>query len=172
MMHYIIVLIYVGIYLVSTVEALNRAFHTVTRRLLPSFGVSGNYGGIAHAGILVSDVIESVEFYRKAFDFEDVSHMRNKSLPFDGAFLAVGGTSQIHLMCLPNPDPTVGRPEHGGRDRHVSITCLPGTVERLVRTLSGLSHPYTMSKSGRAALFTRDLDGNALEFMEVGDLVN
>lgn len=27
----------------------------------------------------------------------------------------------IHLMELPNPDPMEGRPEHGGRDRHVCV---------------------------------------------------
>jgi hypothetical protein len=31
-------------------------------------------------------------------------------------------TLQVHLMELPNPDPTTGRPEHGGRDRHAAIS--------------------------------------------------
>lgn len=31
------------------------------------------------------------------------------------------GPEMIHLMELPNPDPMEGRPEHGGRDRHVCI---------------------------------------------------
>ena len=30
--------------------------------------------------------------------------------------------------------------------------------------------PFTMSKSGRAALFCRDPDGNAFEFLETPDL--
>jgi glyoxylase I family protein len=38
-----------------------------------------------------------------------------------GAFVR-GGAQQIHLMELPNPDPTTGRPQHGGRDRHVAFT--------------------------------------------------
>lgn len=31
------------------------------------------------------------------------------------------GPEMIHLMELPNPDPLEGRPDHGGRDRHVCI---------------------------------------------------
>ncbi len=31
------------------------------------------------------------------------------------------GPEMIHLMELPNPDPMEGRPEHGGRDRHVCV---------------------------------------------------
>ena len=41
-------------------------------------------------------------------------------LPYKGAWLWVGG-EMIHLMELPNPDPMNGRPEHGGRDRHVCL---------------------------------------------------
>ena len=41
-------------------------------------------------------------------------------LPYKGAWLWVGG-EMIHLMELPNPDPMDGRPEHGGRDRHVCL---------------------------------------------------
>jgi hypothetical protein len=32
--------------------------------------------------------------------------------------------------------------------------------------LKDFDHPFTMSASGRRAVFTRDPDGNALEFME------
>ncbi len=35
--------------------------------------------------------------------------------------------TQIHLMELPNPDPTAPeqRPEHGGRDRHICVGAQP-----------------------------------------------
>jgi glyoxylase I family protein len=127
-----------------------------------------DYGSIAHAGLLVADVKKSIDFYVTAFAFEDVTHLRNPELPFEGAFLAIG-KSQLHLMKLPNPDAGVLRPEHGGRDRHFAISCRPGTVKKLQKRLGNLNHPYTMSRSGRAALFCRDLDANALEFMEVDD---
>lgn len=44
----------------------------------------------------------------------------DEKLPYKGAWLWVGG-EMIHLMELPNPDPEDGRPEHGGRDRHVCL---------------------------------------------------
>jgi glyoxylase I family protein len=74
------------------------------------------------------------------------------------------GSSQIHLMELPNPDPTEGRPVHGGRDRHVAITI--NNIDILKEKLDLHNIPSTMSQSGRRALFCRDLDGNAFEFME------
>ena len=66
-------------------------------------------------------------------------------------------------MELPNPDPVDGRPEHGGRDRHVAFTI--ADLQPLKGRLDGAGVTYTMSKSGRAALFCRDLDGNAFEVM-------
>lgn len=74
---------------------------------------------------------------------------------------AVCARPQIHLMELPNPDPVDGRPEHGGRDRHVAFTIQD--LGPLKGRLDGAGITYTMSKSGRAALFCRDLDGNAFE---------
>lgn len=67
-------------------------------------------------------------------------------------------------MELPNPDPTKGRPEHGGRDRHVAFTI--ANIEPLIARLEEKGVGFTMSKSGRRAVFCRDPDGNALEFME------
>jgi len=84
-------------------------------------------------------------------------------LPFPGAWLQIG-QQQIHLLELDNPDPTTGRPAHGGRDRHVAMHC--SSVDALKEALEVASIPYTVSISGRKALFCRDRDGNALEFIE------
>ena len=49
------------------------------------------------------------------FDCIDVTQeQRPTTLPFKGAFLQFG-KNQVHLMELPNMDPTSGRPQHGGR---------------------------------------------------------
>lgn len=120
------------------------------------------YGGIAHAGILVSNTKAALEFYLGTLGFEDDTHLR-PNLPFPGAFVR-GGAQQIHLMELPNPDPTTGRPEHGGRDRHVAFTV--ESIDPLMARLQEQGVGFTMSKSGRRAVFCRDPDGNALEFME------
>jgi glyoxylase I family protein len=67
-------------------------------------------------------------------------------------------------MELANPDPTTGRPEHGGRDRHLAVSV--SSIDIIKERLERIKHHYTMSNSGRRALFCRDLDGNAFEFME------
>ena len=126
------------------------------------------YGGIQHVGILVSDLPNSLEFYLNTLGMQDDTQLRNPKLPFAGAFVRAGNT-QIHLMVgntggVPLPSFSSGRPEHGGRDYHVALAVNALAPIREALTARGI--PYTMSKSGRAALFCRDPDGNALEFME------
>lgn len=102
----------------------------------------------------------------------------------------------IHLMELPNPDPLTGRPEHGGHDRHTCVEIRDVSklkaildeagkhffphlmkfisyVNDFERNVDGLlciiftaGIPYTLSKSGRPAIFFRDPDENALEFAQ------
>jgi glyoxylase I family protein len=71
---------------------------------------------------------------------------------------------QIHLLELPNPDPVEGRPSHGGRDRHIAFSIV--SVAELKSRLQQNQVEFTESRSGRAAIFCRDPDGNALEFIE------
>jgi glyoxylase I family protein len=73
----------------------------------------------------------------------------------------------IHLMELPNPDPSdaAARPAHGGRDRHFCIGVRD--LAPLVKVLDGAGVGYTMSKSGRPALFFRDPDANVMEAVEI-----
>jgi catechol 2,3-dioxygenase-like lactoylglutathione lyase family enzyme len=72
----------------------------------------------------------------------------------------------IHLMEVPNPDPTdlAARPAHGGRDRHACFGV--DSVSALKIALSAANVSFTASASGRAALFFRDPDGNTLECAE------
>ena len=126
------------------------------------------YGTLQHCGVLVSDVARSMEFYLNVFDFVDESHLRPTSLPYPGAFLNIAGNFQIHLMQLPSMDPKEGRPEHGGRDRHIAVTV--NNIDIIKERLATRGLPFTMSQSGRRALFCRDPDGNAYEFMEMADL--
>jgi len=118
---------------------------------------------IAHASFLVADVQRSLEFYCGILQ---VKHNQNRpNFPFDGAWLDLNEQGQqLHLMKLPNPDSMEGRPEHGGKDRHVALMVdnLAELAQRLETAGIKLSH----SKSGRAAFFCRDPDGNALEFSE------
>ena len=115
---------------------------------------------IHHASIIVSETENALAFYR---DLLGIEQCERPDLGFPGAWLQIG-EQQIHLLELPNPDPVTGRPEHGGRDRHLalSVTGLDSIVEKL----EGQGVPYTLSKSGRKALFCRDPDGNAVELIE------
>ncbi len=119
------------------------------------------YLGIAHASLLVADTERALAFYRDVLGVRVLPDRPNLGYP--GAWLAIG-TQQIHLLELPNPDPTSGRPAHGGRDRHTAIQV--HDIKPLKAALDGVGIGYTLSRSGRAALFCRDPDGNALEFIQ------
>lgn len=118
------------------------------------------YLGLRHASLLVADLAQALAFY---CDVLGMGRVPRPAMDYDGAWLDAGG-QQLHLLALPNPDPVSGRPAHGGRDRHVAIAVRDLTVLR--RRLEAAGVPFRLSRSGRAALFCRDPDGNALEFIE------
>ncbi len=123
-----------------------------------------NIYSIAHVSLVVADAERSLAFYRDLLGLE-VDPSR-PDLGYPGAWLKVA-EQEIHLLELPNPDPATGRPSHGGRDRHVALHVR--ALAALKSKLSSANIPFTMSRSGRPALFCRDPDGNALEFIETND---
>lgn len=116
---------------------------------------------ILHASFIVADTERALEFYQQILGL-DIDPNR-PDLGYPGAWLNIGD-GQIHLLELPNPDPITGRPEHGGRDRHLAMQV--DSVVDLKQILDAAGIVCTQSKSGRQALFCRDPDGNALEFIE------
>jgi len=117
--------------------------------------------GIHHSSVIVKNTPRSVKFYSQILGLE-VDHSR-PDIGYPGAWLTVG-QQQIHLLELDNPDPVNNRPAHGGRDRHVAL--LSDNLNELMIRLEQNSIAYTLSKSGRKALFCRDPDGNAVEVIE------
>jgi glyoxylase I family protein len=113
-----------------------------------------------HASLVVADTEKSLRLYQ---DILGMQRIERPDLGFPGAWLQIGA-QQIHLLELPNPDPISGRPAHGGRDRHVAMHV--DSIDTLRNDLDQTGIAYTLSISGRKALFCRDLDGNALEFIE------
>lgn len=117
---------------------------------------------LLHASLLVADLDRARAFYEGVLGL--APHAGRPELNFPGVWYDVGA-GQIHLINLPNPDPVAGRPGHGGRDRHTALGVRAWDALRARLDEAGVT--YTLSRSGRRALFVRDPDGNALEFMEV-----
>jgi catechol 2,3-dioxygenase-like lactoylglutathione lyase family enzyme len=119
--------------------------------------------GILHATLLVADLARSRAFYGELLGMQEAVR---PDLGFPGIWYRLGDGRELHLMLLPNPEAGLTRPEHGGRDRHIAFAV--GGLDGLAHRLGAASIAYTRSRSGRAALFCRDPDDNALEFIEVG----
>ncbi|ESW26619.1 hypothetical protein PHAVU_003G134400 [Phaseolus vulgaris] len=133
-----------------------------------SINEESDYGvvNMHHVGILCESLERSLDFYQNVLGLKINEARPNDKLPYRGAWLWVG-SEMIHLMELPNPDPLTGRPQHGGRDRHTCIAIRD--VSKLKAILDKADIPYTLSRSGRPAIFTRDPDANALEFTQIDD---
>ena len=114
-----------------------------------------------HCSVLVRDTKLALGFYQDVLGLP-VNHGR-PDLGYPGVWLDIGN-QQLHLLELPNPDPVDGRPQHGGRDRHVALVVKD--LEWLIARLEQAGTEYSLSRSGRRALFCRDPDGNALEFIQ------
>jgi len=115
-----------------------------------------------HASLIVEDLTIALAFYNNVLGL-DVDNCR-PDLGYPGAWLTLPDNQQIHLMQLDNPDIESIRPEHGGRDHHIAFAV--SSIDIISKSLENLGMTFTKSKSGRKALFCRDPDGNALEFIE------
>lgn len=123
--------------------------------------MSNNFTSIHHVSFIVSDLNKARAFYCDVLGMQ-VDQSRPK-MKFDGVWLIINQHQQIHLLLVDNPDP-LQRPEHGGRDRHVAFNVNDLDVVKKHLDLNNIT--YTLSKSGRKALFCRDPDGNTLELMQ------
>ena len=116
---------------------------------------------IHHVSMIIADKQKSLDFYCGVLALEQ--DLNRPTLSLDGIWLNVAGL-QIHLLVCANPDAISGRPEHGGHDRHLALSC--NNLATLMVQLKNNHIEYSCSKSGRKALFCRDPDGNGLEFVE------
>ncbi len=118
--------------------------------------------GLHHVALLTSDLGRARDFY------EGVLGLRLAQRPkmsFDGVWYDIAPNQQLHLMLLPNPEAGLQRPLHGGRDRHLALRV--SDLSRVREKLDVANVACTQSQSGRRALFCRDPDQNALEFIEI-----
>lgn len=116
---------------------------------------------LLHASILVQDVAVARVFYEGVLGLSP-STLR-PDLDFPGVWYEFGA-QQIHLIGLANTPQQISH-THGGRDRHIALSI--DDINALKAQLDVQGVAYTLSRSGRRALFCRDPDGNALEFVEL-----
>jgi glyoxylase I family protein len=117
--------------------------------------------GILHATFLTADLTKSRAFYEGVLGLQPDTN--RPTMSYDGVWYGVAPDQQIHLMLLHDPETGLQRPAHGGRDRHVALAV--SDMAELIERLDSKGIAYTLSSSGRRALFCRDPDGNALEFV-------
>lgn len=119
---------------------------------------------LLHATLLTADLVRSRAFYERLLGLSPNS--ARPAMSFTGVWYDLADGQQLHLMRLPDPEAGLLRPAHGGRDRHLALAV--DDLGELARRLHVAGISYTQSQSGRQALFCRDPDGNALEFIEAG----
>ncbi|MES0372400.1 MAG: VOC family protein [Mariprofundaceae bacterium] len=114
-----------------------------------------------HVALIVSDLERSAEFYEGVLGLE---RELRPDLGFPGLFYGLGSGQQIHLMQIDNPYDGCELPDHGGRDFHVALAT--DDLDDLISKLEVAGIIYSRSRSGRAAIFFRDPDGNAIEMIK------
>jgi glyoxylase I family protein len=117
--------------------------------------------GFNHVSVLVDDTARALAFYRDVLGLSP--DPGRPSLPYPGAWLELGRGQQIHLLELGRPGRDAGG-RHGGRDYHLALDV--ADLDAAVAALETAGVAYTLSRSGRRALFCRDPDGNAIELVE------
>lgn len=117
---------------------------------------------LMHVGLLVADLDRAAVFYEQVLGLERDAR---PDLGFPGIFYRLEDGGQIHLMKLPDPCLGCARPGHGGRDHHLALGVEDLDVVRMRLQAHGIR--YTLSRSGRKALFCRDPDGHAIELMQM-----
>ena len=117
-----------------------------------------------HVAIIASDLDKAKQIYG---DILDLRQDDRPDLNFDGLFYSLGGGQQLHIMLLDNPDAQSIKPKHGGRYRHFALSV--SNLEVIKMKLEQSNITYTQSKSGRAAIFFYDFDGNAIELLQISN---
>lgn len=118
--------------------------------------------GFDHVSIIVKDAEKSLKFYQ---DLLGLKLLDRPNLGFPGYWLDLLAGQSLHIMELSNPNENTLRPEHGGRDYHFALRV--DSIDEYLEVLENQKTIFTKSKSGRKALFIKDLDNNAFELFEV-----
>lgn len=139
---------------VSTVE-LTCLQSTSILRIKPTMQITQ----YLHTAILVSDLERAENFYSNVLGLSKVE----RTLKYPGAWYQLG-EFQIHLIVAPAASSEL-QPEKWGRNPHIAlgVADLDAAKNRLIYHTC----PIQTSASGRAALFTKDPDGNIIELSQI-----
>ena len=118
--------------------------------------------GIDHVSILVKDADKSLFFYQ---DLLNLPLLDRPDLGFSGYWLDLNFGHSLHIMELANPCSGIERSEHGGRDAHLALRV--DSIKGYLKRLEQKGIKFSASKSGRKAVFFRDLDDNSIELFEL-----
>ena len=113
-----------------------------------------------HTAILVSNLPKAEYFYGQVLGLQKV----DRTLKYPGAWYQLGDF-QVHLIVHDNYHVELPNQEKWGRNPHIALGV--ADLDQIKQVLANHSYPYQMSASGRAALFTRDPDGNILEMTQI-----
>lgn len=110
-----------------------------------------------HVAVMVSNLNRSIEFYSDILGLSKV----DRDLNYPGIWYQLGDL-QIHLIEDLNYQPNVTIDlTKSTRNPHIALGV--GDLEAAKHQLLAANCVVKMSNSGRAALFTQDPDGNAIE---------
>lgn len=117
--------------------------------------------GLDHVSIVVKDADASLKFYQTVLGLECVER---PDLGFPGYWLDLKQGQTLHLMQVDNINADFIPAEHAGSDSHFALRV--DSISEFAQILQQHSLDFTRSRSGRKALFARDLDNNAFELFE------
>ena len=118
--------------------------------------------GYLHAAVVLSNLDRAIEFYTNILGLERI----DRQLKYPGAWYQIGDF-QLHLIENTN--------ERYSDNINLNISTRNPHIALAVRDLDAAKQQLLasncivkMSNSGRAALFTQDPDGNAIELTWIG----
>lgn len=123
---------------------------------------------IHHISLVVTNCNKASNFYNEILGMEILKD--RPDLGYPGVWLAMSENSaqQIHLLEFPETAKLMksinNLETHPGHKPHVALSVV--NLSRLISRLEQAKIKYSLSRSGRAALFCSDIDGNLIELIE------